>query len=257
MQKRYLLMNLLIIIITLTYMITYVEFIINFVDSVLKIFIYLGLVFFSMILTIEFDKKTDLAKVLSLLIICSIIFSFTTIDGNIKSIENENSIPYIDEEIKQITHKINQNILQGSFIVVNDFKLQFIIGGYGFLPVLFVINSNDPSQLHYGFVNESEARSQVNVTFDSFINGLTFPILRNSLSEFRHYVYSRSIDNPDHLQELIDVKLQFIIATKFTNGSIDPSLRLGQFTYERVLIKSALNYPIWYETQHVVIWKLF
>ena len=193
--------------------------------------------------------------VVACLITANIIFSLTTVDGQIITSEEEFPYSYISQDEIDMCNFLSSENITG-YIYVANFQVSRRIGGYGFFPT---INANHHAQqLYYGWVTQEEIRNNLTFNFYYFLTnpniltGLPTPEM-SLVSEIQAW----QVNSSAHLNRLIDNKIQYAVVLKDSNGILYPYHSSIYGVSFSLFIESLNNLPVLFETEHLMLFKIY
>ncbi len=190
-----------------------------------------------------------------ILIISVLIFTTTTVEGRLRSIDS-NPNPWenrylTNEEIEIIDYLQNEEI-KGLIYTTAGILIAERLAGVGFLPV-FNKQTLDGKSLYYGFIRPNEVHKHTEFTL--ILNRLVFFYLHGYSMQYPMTILARSIiqfnvTKENDINALQSYRIQYIISKKdnfLTNGENQGPL------IQSLMLKLD---PV-YSTQHLLVWKIY
>jgi len=207
-------------------------------------------------LNISFDSvKLQKGLWIFILIISMLIFTATTVEGRLRSIDSspypwENR--YLTEEEIEIIDYFQKEEINGLIFATTGNLIAERLAGVGFLPV-FNDQTLDGKSLYYGFIPPNEVHQHTEFTL--ILSRLVFfelndYIVKYPMRDLIRFVLGFNLTKENDIYVLQSYKIQYIISIneKFlTNGG-------NQWPLIQSL-PSKLD-PV-YSTQHFFIWKIY
>jgi len=186
----------------------------------------------------------------------SLLFiTLTIVDGQIIFASRYFPYPYISTEEIMIADLINEIGINGSIFVAQA-EVARHISGYGFLPTLAGFHHGQ--QIYYDWGDLEEIKSNTTLSLSEVFRGNFFEYL-NIDPEFAIFfaVNNLQYTNVEMSNYIKSLNIQYVIALKDNHDVILPYVYLHKKVYPSNFIASLAVVPALFETQHLVLWKLY
>ena len=207
-------------------------------------------------LNISFDSvKLQKGLWIFILIISILIFTLTTVEGRLRSIDN-NPYPwenrYLTEEEIEIIDYFQKEEINGLIFTTAGILIAERLAGVGFLPV-FNNQTLDGKSIYYGFIPPNEVHQHTEFTL--ILSRLVFfelndYIVKYPIRELMRSILKFNVTNENDIHALQSYNIQYIISINenyLTNGGNQwPLIQSLPFEFEPV-----------FSTQHLLVWKIY
>ncbi len=207
-------------------------------------------------LNISYDSaKLQKALWIFILIISMLIFTITTVEGRLRSIDNspypwENR--YLTEEEIEIIDYFQKEEINGLIFATTGNLIAERLAGVGFLPV-FNNQTLDGKSLYYGFIPPNEVHKHTEFILN--LNRLVFFNLNDytvkyPMRDLMRFILGFNLTKENDIYALQSYRIQYIISI----NEIFPSGGTNNWPLIQSL-PSTFN-PV-FSTEHLLVWKIY
>jgi len=219
----------------------------------LFVFISLITIFFSLISLKLLNNNSAINKIKDIFLISLMISNIITmvlifenrqynLGASYYPYSQELSSAFISDDEYQVIDFIKNQGCDG-IVFTTSFKLAKRINGAGFLPT--IVGQHFGQLIYYGWISAEDVKNNTVFSWSFFFMNLG---LEYKGIKYEYYIYnitwSLNISDPDDYQKLVDLKIQYVVAIE-GNPTDSP------------LIKSFRYIPPAFETEYLIVWKLY